>query len=223
VFKSLKSLKELVFSKACISCSVPQFWLCPSCLAGWNTNLKKSSIDGKPIYFKSDYNSKTASVILAAKEGNDLNAIALLASAISQSIVFSTLDLRVNGIITLITIPSSTSAIRRRGRDHINILAQHVLKNLEEKSITAYYAPILFQKKSTKDQSQLSSRQRMENTKGKFVVKSCEIPQGAVYLIDDLITTGASMLEGVRALSEAKITIAAGVTACAVGRISLIP
>ena len=77
MFKSLKSLKELVFSKACISCSVPQFWLCPSCLAGWNTNLKKSSIDGKPIYFKSDYNSKTASVILAAKEGNDLNAIAL--------------------------------------------------------------------------------------------------------------------------------------------------
>ena len=134
MFKSLKSLKELVFSKACISCSVPQFWLCPSCLAGWNTNLKKSSIDGKPIYFKSDYTSKTASVILAAKEGNDLNAIALLASAISQSIVFSTLDLRVNGIITLITIPSSTSAIRRRGRDHISILAQHVLKNLEEKS-----------------------------------------------------------------------------------------
>jgi len=223
VFKSLKSLKELVFSKACISCSVPQFWLCPSCLAGWNTNLKKSSIDGKPIYFKSDYTSKTASIILAAKEGNDLNAIALLASAISQSIVFSTLDLRVNGIITLITIPSSTSAIRRRGRDHINILAQHVLKNLEEKSITAYYAPILFQKKSTKDQSALSSRQRMENTKGNFVVKSCEIPQGAIYLIDDLITTGASMLEGVRALSEAKITIAAGVTACAVGRISRIP
>ena len=223
MFNSLKSLKELIFSKACISCSVPQFWLCPSCLAGWNTNVKKSSIDGKPIYFKSDYTSKTASVILAAKEGNDLNAIALLASAISQSIVFSTLDLRVNGIITLITIPSSTSAIRRRGRDHINILAQHVLKNLEEKSITAYYAPILLQKKSIKDQSALSSRQRMENTKGNFVVKSCEIPQGAIYLIDDLITTGASILEGVRALSEAKITIAAGVSACAVGRISLIP
>jgi orotate phosphoribosyltransferase len=63
----------------------------------------------------------------------------------------------------------------------------------------------------------------MENTKGNFVVKSCEIPQGAIYLIDDLITTGASMLEGVRALSEAKISIAAAVTACAVGRISLIP
>jgi orotate phosphoribosyltransferase len=64
---------------------------------------------------------------------------------------------------------------------------------------------------------------KIQKTKGMFEASSCEIPQGAVYLIEDLITTGASMLEGVRALSEAKITIAAGVTACAVGRISLIP
>ena len=185
--------------------------------------MKKNSIDGKPFYFKSDYISKTASVILAAKEGNDLNAIALLASAISQSITFSIADLRLSEVITLITLPSAPSAIRRRGRDHMNTLAEYVQRDLQQKSITAYHAPILFQKKSIKDQSQLSSQQRMENTKGKFAVKSCEIPQGAVYLIDDLITTGASMLEGVRALSEAKITIAAGVTACAVGRISLIP
>jgi predicted amidophosphoribosyltransferase len=223
VLKSLKSLKELVFTKLCISCAAPGYWLCPSCLSAWNTSVKKNSIDGKPIYFKSDYTSKTASVILAAKEGNDLNAIALLASAISQSIAFSIADLRLSEVITLITIPSAPSAIRRRGQDHINTLAKYVQRDLQQKSITAYYAPILFQKKSIRDQSQLSSQQRMENTKGKFAVKSCEIPQGAVYLIDDLITTGASMLEGVRALSEAKITIAVGVTACAVGRISLIP
>ena len=223
MLNSLKSLKELVFTKVCISCAAPEYWLCPSCLSAWNTSVKKNFIDGKPIYFKSDYTSKTASVILAAKEGNNLNAIELLASAISQSIAFSIAELRISSEITLITIPSAPSAIRRRGRDHIKTLAEYVQKDLQLISIKAQYAPILFQKKSIKDQSQLSSQQRMENTKGKFAVKSCEIPQGAVYLIDDLITTGASMLEGVRALSEAKITIAAGITACAVGRISLIP
>ena len=223
MINSLKSLKELVFTKVCIACAAPEFWLCPTCLLPWNISVKKNCIGGKPIYFKCDYTSKTASVILAAKESNDLNAIALLASAISQSIAFSIADLRLSEVITLITIPSAPSAIRRRGRDHINTLAKYVQRDLQQKSITAYYAPILFQKKSIRDQSQLSSQQRMENTKGKFVVKSCEIPQGAVYLIDDLLTTGASILEGVRALSEAKITIAAGVTACAVGRISLIP
>ena len=223
MLNSLKSLKELVFTKVCISCTTPGYWLCPPCLSLWNTNVKKNSIDSKPIYFKCDYTSKTASVILAAKEGNDLKSTALLASAISESIALSITDLGLSNLITLISIPSAPSSIRRRGRDHINTLAEYVLKDLHQKSITAYYLPILFQKKSIRDQSQLSSQQRIENTKGKFSVKSCEIPQGAVYLIDDLITTGASMLEGVRALSEAKITIAAGVTACAVGRISLIP
>ena len=63
----------------------------------------------------------------------------------------------------------------------------------------------------------------MQNTYGMFEVTSCENPQGAIFLIDDLVTTGASIKEGMRALFEAKITIAAGVTACAVGRISLIP
>ncbi len=173
MLKSLKSLKELVFTKLCISCAAPGYWLCPSCLSAWNTSVKKNSIDGKPIYFKSDYTSKTASVILAAKEGNDLNAIALLASAISQSIAFSIADLRLSEVITLITIPSAPSAIRRRGQDHINTLAKYVQRDLQQKSITAYYAPILFQKKSIRDQSQLSSQQRMENTKGKFAVKSC--------------------------------------------------
>jgi predicted amidophosphoribosyltransferase len=67
------------------------------------------------IYFKSDYTSKTALVILAAKESGDLNAIKLLASTITQSIIFSLSDLKIKGAITLITVPSSPSAIRRRG------------------------------------------------------------------------------------------------------------
>ena len=222
MFNSLISLKELVFTNSCISCTTPKFWLCPECLAGWSAGVKKNWLAGISIYFKSDYSSKTASVILAAKEGNNVNAINLLANAISQSIIFSLTDLKLTGVITLITIPSSPAAIRRRGRDHISILAESVQKELTKKSIPINYAPILFQKKSIKDQSQLSSAQRKENTSGKFAVKTCEIPQGAVFLIDDLITTGASMQEGVRALAEAKITVAAGVTACAVRRNSLI-
>jgi predicted amidophosphoribosyltransferase len=97
------------------------------------------------------------------------------------------------------------------------------VKDLQNKSITGNLSPILYQKKSIKDQSQLNSQQRSINTIGKFAVKSSQILRGDVYLIDDLITKGASMREGVRALSQAKINIAAGISACAVGPISRIP
>jgi len=68
----------------------------------------------------------------------------------------------------------------------------------------------------------LNSLQRKENMSHAFLAKSSPISQSSVILIDDLVTTGASIQEGVRALTEAKITIDAVVTACAVGRKSLI-
>jgi predicted amidophosphoribosyltransferase len=68
----------------------------------------------------------------------------------------------------------------------------------------------------------LNGLQRKENMNHAFLVKSSLISQSAVILIDDLVTTGASIQEGARALAEAKITIDAVVTGCAVGRNSLI-
>ncbi|MFM8824677.1 MAG: ComF family protein [Candidatus Nanopelagicus sp.] len=220
---SLKSLKELLFPLLCLSCSNTSFWLCPECLKYWLVQTKQTSIGPNPIFFKTDYNLRTSAVLLAAKENANSKAIKLLANSISQSITFALQQLQVSGEITLITIPSSAAAIRRRGRDHIQELAKEVQIILNANSIKSNLIAPLKPKKNLKDQSGLNSSQRRENTQGMFEVTSCEIPYGSVFLIDDLVTTGASITEGIRALFEAKITITAAVTACAVGRNSLIP
>ena len=72
------------------------------------------------------------------------------------------------------------------------------------------------------DQSNLNSKERKENMKYAFKVSNSLNSQTGIFLIDDLITTGASIQEGVRALNDAKITINAIITACAVGRNFLI-
>jgi predicted amidophosphoribosyltransferase len=223
VFDSLKSLKELLFPLSCLGCATADYWLCPTCQSNWKVSTRKSFVGSNLVYFKADYNVKTASVILAAKESNNHLAIDLLATSISQSILYAVADLGVTGEIFLVTVPSSASAIRRRGRDHIQDLAVEVQKLLELKSIKTHLLLILSQRKNMKDQSRLNSRQRLQNTHGMFEVTSCENPQGAVFLIDDLVTTGASIMEGIRALFDAKITVTAAITACAVGRNSLIP
>jgi predicted amidophosphoribosyltransferase len=223
VFDSLKSLKELLFPLSCLGCATADYWLCPTCQSNWKVSTRKSFVGSNLVYFKADYNVKTASVILAAKESNNHLAIDLLTASISQSILYAVADLGVTGEIFLVTVPSSASAIRRRGRDHIQDLAVEVQKLLELKSIKTHLLLILSQRKNMKDQSRLNSRQRLQNTHGMFEVTSCENPQGAVFLIDDLVTTGASIMEGIRALFDAKITVTAAITACAVGRNSLIP
>ena len=222
MFKSILSLKKLIYPAICLSCNSVGIKICSNCLLMWRINPVKSSIEKYPLYFSADYNEFTGSVILEAKESANKVAIDLLACSIARSIIRAIKDLGICQPIVLTTIPSQHSANRRRGRDHIKDLTEVVIGKLEAIDIFPLYLPLLIPSKKIQDQSKLNSQQRKVNIYQAFLARQSEISIGGVILIDDLVTTGASILEGVRALNEAKITINAVVTACAVGRNSLI-
>ena len=222
MFKSILSLKKLIYPTICLSCRSVGMKICSNCLLMWRINPVKSSIEKYPLYFSADYNEFTGSVILEAKESANKVAIDLLACSIARSIIRAIKDLGICQPIVLTTIPSQHSANRRRGRDHIKDLTEVVIDKLEAIDIFPLYLPLLIPSKKIQDQSKLNSQQRKVNVYQAFLARQSEISIGGVILIDDLVTTGASILEGVRALNEAKITINAVVTACAVGRNSLI-
>ena len=222
MLKSINSLKELIYPNICLCCGKTGTKICRNCSKYWLVNPTKSKVMNNYLFFVTTYNETTSPVILAAKESGNREAVKLIARSITSSIGFAILNLGIDQPINLVTIPSQLSAIRRRGRDHINDLVQEVIIQLNQRNIEAIYLPILKPIKKIKDQSDLNGLQRKENMSHAFMVKSSPISQSAVILIDDLVTTGASIQEGVRALAEAKITIDAVVTACAVGRNSLI-
>ena len=222
MFKSILSLKKLIYPTICLSCRSVGMKICSNCLLMWRINPVKSSTEKYPLYFSADYNEFTGSVILEAKESANKVAIDLLACSIARSIIRAIKDLSICQPIVLTTIPSQHSANRRRGRDHIKDLTEVIIGKLEAIDIFPLYLPLLIPSKKIQDQSKLNSQQRKVNVYQAFLARESEISIGGVILIDDLVTTGASILEGVRALNEAKITINAVVTACAVGRNSLI-
>jgi ComF family protein len=222
VLKSIHSLKELIYPNICLCCGKTGAKICHNCSKYWLANPNKSKVENNCLFFVTTYNETTSPIILAAKESGNREAVKLIARSITSSISFAILNLGISQPINLVTIPSQLSAIRRRGRDHIEDLVQEVLIQLNKQNIDAIYLPILKPMKKIKDQSDLNGLQRKENMSHAFIVKSSPISQSAVILIDDLVTTGASIQEGVRALTEAKITVDAVVTACAVGRNSLI-
>jgi predicted amidophosphoribosyltransferase len=222
VLKSIHSLKELIYPNICLCCGKTGAKVCHNCSKYWLANPNKSKVESNDLFFVTTYDESTSPIILAAKELGNREALKLIAISITSSICFAILNLGIAQPINLVTIPSQLSAIRRRGRDHIKDLVQEVIIQLRHQNIDAIYLPILKPIKKIKDQSDLDGLQRKENMSHAFIVKSSPISQSAVILIDDLVTTGASIQEGVRALAEAKITIDAVVTACAVGRNSLI-
>lgn len=222
MLKSIHSLKELIYPNICLCCGKTGVKICHNCSKYWLANPNKSKVENNCLFFVTTYDETTSPIILAAKESGNREAVKLIAGSITNSISFAILNLGIAQPINLVTIPSQLSAIRRRGRDHIKDLVQEVITQLNKQNIDAVYLPILKPIKKIKDQSDLNGLQRKENMSHAFIVKTSPISQSAVIVIDDLVTTGASILEGVRALSEAKITVDAVVTACAVGRNSLI-
>ena len=222
MLKSILSLKDLIYPKFCISCQKYGEFVCLKCEASWLVKPRKTKVVCIDHYFVEDYNEYSRRIILASKESGNKLALNLLANAVARSIKFAVSEEKFRAQINLVSIPSQKNVIRSRGRDHIGDLIFQVIVALSEMGFAAKYLPILSLAKKSKDQSTLNSGERLVNMKNAFIVNNSRNSQDGIFLIDDLITTGASIKEGVRALAEAKITVNGIITACAVGRNSLI-
>ena len=222
MFNSILSLKDLLFPRYCISCEKYGDYICLRCEAAWLAKPRKTKVEGIDHYFIENYNEYSSRVILAAKEIGNKLAVDLLANSIARSIKFAVLENEFKGQINLVSIPSQKNVIRNRGRDHISDLTLQIIIRLSKMGFNAKYFPILSVAKKSKDQSTLNSQERFKNMQNAFIVNNSLNSQDGIFLVDDLITTGASIREGVRAMGEAKITVNGIITACAVGLNSLI-
>lgn len=170
--------------------------------------LFRSTTKRKPklsIYSSVEYSDVASKVILAAKESHVKIADHLVTEAISFSMQHW---LRNEWIDTLIPIPSRKSVARTRGRQFIEEIATAASQESGHR-----VASILTHSRAVRDQSGLGAEQRWNNLDGSMVVKGSPIGLGKVLLVDDLVTTGATLSEAARALRYAGIEVIGAVTA----------
>lgn len=107
---------------------------------------------------------------------------------------------------TLITyIPSSYEAILKRGFDHSQLTAKYVCMNTNTKLLCSFNTP------ANKDQRKLDRRQRSINLSGKFITtpeakSALDLGFNTVILIDDVLTTGATINAASLALKKIGFT-----------------
>jgi predicted amidophosphoribosyltransferase len=151
------------------------------------------------------YSAVAQKIILGAKESHLKICDQLVSEAITHSLRQFLTSRKVD---FLIPIPSRTSAVRLRGRQFIEDISQ-------DSSLT-FSIPIaspLSHRRRVRDQSGLHVQERWNNLQGALVVKEEHGLNGSALLIDDLVTTGATLSEGARALRYAGITVVGAVTA----------
>ena len=95
-------------------------------------------------------------------------------------------------------VPRNQKTISSLGFDHAEIMAKGVAEKMD-----AEYKILLYRRFGGKAQKNLGVKKRSENVDGRFIFnEKHNIAGKTVVLVDDVITTGATVSECVRALRE---------------------
>ena len=163
-------------------------------------------IANTPTYSSMRYNSIASHILLAAKEDGVKEADNFLLEALGYSIR-SFLTSR-NSRFTIVPVPSSNWATRKRGRDFMMEIASK-LGGAEAIPVQN----LLRHNRRIADQSGLSAPRRERNVSGAMsVIARAKSPRN-VILLDDLVTTGSTLNEAVRALRHSGISVLGAITA----------
>lgn len=202
----IEGLFELVFPLRCLGCGVPQLELCDTCKKELRLQYFKTQNCSIPVFSSIQYGSRAGHVLLAAKEDGVRKADDIVLAALTHSFHSA---VRATGIRpTLVPIPHRKQALRRRGRDFVGALTDRlaVKEGLPVRNIIQH-------NRKVKDQSLLDSSSRFGNLSGAMsVIRQCGRPC-EVFVVDDLITSGATLGEAVRTLEKGGFHVVAAVTA----------
>ena len=218
---------DLLLGASCHGCEQPWWGLCPTCREELGDRQPFVAVpaprpDGFPLTVtSSSYDRLLRRLINAHKERQALILTRVLAERLALS-VHSLLTHRpcAAGIV-LVPIPSAARTVRQRGFDATSAMARTAVRRLRARH-QATVRSVLVQARPVADQAGLGARARQQNLAGAFRLRR-PITAGAVVIVDDLVTTGSSITEAARVLSEAGIPVLGAATVAATVRLRTSP
>ncbi|MFE7900558.1 ComF family protein [Streptomyces sp. NPDC057424] len=216
-----QDLTDLVLPGECGGCGVPRTALCVPCravLSGGEARRVRPAPEppGLPVvHAAARYADEVRAMLLAHKERGALVLAGPLGAALAGAVRAGLQDARApvgagvagsrgrRAPVLLVPVPSGRRAVRARGHDPARRIALAAAGELRRRGLPARVVGLLRQRRAVADQSGLNSRQRLDNLAGALAVASGGarlLSGGPVVLVDDVMTTGASLAEAARVL-----------------------
>ncbi|TFC49794.1 ComF family protein [Cryobacterium sp. TMT1-21] len=182
----------VVMPTVCSGCDAPDRALCPACRQALLPAVHSSERLGVSMWSALDYTGVPRRVLGAFKDGGRTDAAGALAVPLRAAIV-AALAAQPEPGIHLVTIPSSRGAWRSRGYHPVELL-------LRRAGLRA--SGVLRPSAETVDQVGLGIEARRRNRAGSLTARR---PLGGFrcLIVDDILTTGATVLEARRAVLDA--------------------
>lgn len=176
-----------------------------------------------PPWSAACYAGAVRAALLAHKEHGRRALAGPLGQALGRVVVTAVSEAGVAGPVLVVPVPSTPATVRRRGRDPLLEMARVAVDVAGQAGCPAILAPVLRQVRRPVDQAGLSSAERRANLRGALglrpVAGGPAVAGAHVVLVDDVVTTGATLAEAARALRAGAAAVpAAAVVAATVRR-----
>ena len=206
IINILTYIIDIVFPKECTGCHTRGTFLCANCLGEVPPATKVEHSFIKAVF---DYRNPVLKQAIWKFKYEHARELALIfAPYLYDEIIGTlgdTLDMRVSEKFLLVPIPLHAERFRERWYNQSALLVKELLK-LDSASLFEESPEVLVRTRATKPQAKSERRAtRLANLKGAFVCDEAKRIRGRiVILIDDVTTTGATLVEAKHALSKGK-------------------
>ncbi len=215
----LAELADLVLPTPCPGCRCPGARVgpaCPGCLAALLGRPAPVAPDPgppglPPVFASAAYAGPVRALLVAHKEHGRLGLSRPLGAALGRAVLAAagrtgagrTGALPRAARVVVIPVPTSSAARRRRGCDPLLRLAAVAVRTARAGGVDARLTPGLRQRRRIADQVGLDASARAANLAGALVAGhrlGPALENLPVLLLDDVLTTGATLAEAARAL-----------------------
>ncbi len=201
----LNTIFDIIFPESCLACGVQGVPLCPRCLANFPAAERECAEWINPLFDYRHPPVKEALWMLKYKGKKRLAGV--FGEVLYGRMLEELADLAVMKNFRepiLIPIPLSGKRRRERGFNQAELICRKLL-GLDEGKNFKLEEKVLIRPKESEHQARIEERKkRLQNIVGAFEVKNPELVENKnIILIDDIITTGATLSEAKKVLRAA--------------------
>ncbi|WP_141738003.1 MULTISPECIES: ComF family protein [Brevibacterium] len=213
--KLLSDIADLLLPRVCAGCGIETVSLCGDCIEALDGPVVRSQprFGHLPVSGAGVYDGVLRNVLVAYKENGRRDIVAVLGLLLARAVVDSLQNRQIDGKpVILVPVPSSSSAVRRRGGNHVAAFAESAAQMLRSDGLRAGCADVLTVSRH-RDQVGFGSAARKANVEGTHAIAREHThlvrqwgERAKVVVVDDISTTGATGAESTRALMNAGCT-----------------